>query len=113
MNLSNLHVFCAVCLVVFFSGCATYRNSPPAHLSSEEITVLPYVEVLGDTHATVVWETAEPMFGWLEYTSDDTREIPRVRGALPGTLQETLILVLTPIDDPSTPPSNSVSEFYR
>lgn len=85
-----------ICLTVFFTGCAAYRDYPPEYLPGRDISIAPYVEVLGNTNATIVWETADKMYGWLQYHGEGDFEIPLVRDTHPGTLHRISLSHLMP-----------------
>lgn len=78
---------------LLFFGCATYSDAPPITLELNQIKVPPYVEALAPHNVHIMWETEEPMFGWLEVVGED--DFQRVcRTANPGTLHS---IVLTNI----------------
>jgi hypothetical protein len=68
--------------VTLLAGCATYRDAPPESVLLSEITVVPFVEQLSETNATIIWETAEEVYGWLVLIGPGTRRV--VRTDTPG-----------------------------
>jgi len=82
-------------LCLFYLGCAAYRGAPPVELESDDVLIQPFVETLGGTNATIVWETDGAMYGWLEFAPKGTVPTPR-RTEEAGTLHTLSFTNLTP-----------------
>ncbi|MCX7003447.1 MAG: metallophosphoesterase family protein [bacterium] len=75
-------------------GCTSYRVAPPAKLAPNALVVAPFVETIGPTNATVVWETRNNVYGWLTLAAPDTNH--QVRSAACGHIQRVTLSGLTP-----------------
>ncbi|GEM_PF-1591558 len=84
-----------LCLAaLLLAGCTSYRVEPPTRIASDALVVAPFVETLGPTNATIVWETRDDVYGWLTLAAPDTNR--QVRTAARGHIQRVTLAGLVP-----------------
>ncbi len=79
---------------LLLAGCASYRVEPPTRIAADALVVAPFVETIGPTNATIVWETLDDVYGWLSLAAPDTNH--QVRSAARGHIQRVTLRGLSP-----------------
>ncbi len=92
-NLVTCHALAAGLLVT--AGCASFQHAPPSGLMPDAIVTEPFVQTLGSTEASVVWETSRRMYGWLELV-EPAGATSVWRAGARGVVQTVLLTNLAP-----------------